>query len=35
MTNYEDEIKTLFLIFVDENYFTMKKKQGKLLLTQR
>lgn len=34
MCEYENEIKNLYMIYVEENYFSMKK-QHRLLLSHR
>jgi len=34
LVNYEDEFRNLYLIYVEENYFSLKKK-GRLLLNMK
>ena len=34
LATYEDELKNLYLIYIDENYFAMKKQQ-RILLNHR
>ena len=34
LSAYEDELKSLYIIYVDENYWSMKK-HGRVLLSER